>query len=174
MEALGAIQPLTDKTLYVRSEILRELGGFPEELAEDAFLTLELTERGLKTCYIDSYSFTPSSKDLKSLINQRRRWSRAVAIMSMRSTISPLPFKRRIGVAASYLLSLNLAMFMLISVSSAILASDVLGFSSFIAISIAVFPRLEAFHWSFVRYREGFSRDSCPLSCLPHISFYRF
>lgn len=156
LEALGAIPPLTGKTLYVRSETLRELGGFPEELAEDAFLTLELTERGLKTCYIDSYSFTLSPKDLKSLINQRRRWSRAVAIMSMRSATSSLPIERRIGVAAPYLLSLNLMMFMLISVSSAILASNVLGLLSFIAISIAVFLRLEAFYRSFIRYREGF------------------
>lgn len=95
---------MTGKILYVRSEVLKELGGFPEELAEDKSLTLELAKRGLKTCYIDSYSFTLSPKDLKSLINQRR-WSRAVVVMSIRSVTSLLTAKRRIKVAAPYLLS---------------------------------------------------------------------
>ena len=38
--------PLSGEGLFVRTSVLREVGGFPEVLTEDAYLGIILTERG--------------------------------------------------------------------------------------------------------------------------------
>ncbi|MEM1611611.1 MAG: glycosyltransferase, partial [Sulfolobales archaeon] len=51
----GLHTPLSGEGLYIRRRVLEEVGGFPEKLAEDAYLSLILFEKGYRIGLLDSY-----------------------------------------------------------------------------------------------------------------------
>jgi cellulose synthase/poly-beta-1,6-N-acetylglucosamine synthase-like glycosyltransferase len=77
-EKLKLFVPLTGSCQFIRSTVLKEIGGWDESaLAEDVEMALELTKRGHAVSYaqdICSGQETPSS--LRSLFTQRTRWYR--------------------------------------------------------------------------------------------------
>lgn len=127
LETLGSILPLTGKSIYVKSSILKELGGFPEELAEDAALTLKLAEKGFDNCYLNSFSYVLPPRDIRTLIVQRRRWSRAIAVMTIKALASSTSPRRRLSVAAPYLLSIDLSLLLLTSIPTSLFSADISG-----------------------------------------------
>jgi len=77
-EKLKLFVPLTGSCQFIRSTVLKEMGGWDESaLAEDVEMALELTKRGHAISFapdICSGQETPSS--LRSLFTQRTRWYR--------------------------------------------------------------------------------------------------
>gem|GEM_PF-2653665 len=158
LEALGAVPPLTGKSLYVSSWVLRELGGFPEELAEDAFLTIRLGERNLRSCYADSYSFTLPPKSVKFFMIQRMRWSRAIVIATSNIISAQLSARKKLSVLAPYLLSLDLVVFMLSSIPYGVVADGLLSIALLIVVSTMIFLRLESFSRKYPQCRTSLSK----------------
>ena len=68
--------PLSGEGLYIKKEVLERLGGFPEKLAEDAYLSLLLFEKGYRIGLLDSYVEETAPLDVTSHIRQRIRWYR--------------------------------------------------------------------------------------------------
>ncbi|MFB3889440.1 MAG: glycosyltransferase [Candidatus Bathyarchaeia archaeon] len=76
-EKLKLFVPLTGSCQFIRSSILREVGGWEESLAEDVELSLKLVKNGHTVKFapdICSGQETPSN--LRGLITQRTRWYR--------------------------------------------------------------------------------------------------
>ena len=74
---LNKYVPLSGEGLAVRTRFLKEIGGFPKTLTEDAHLTLELARRGKKMSYLsDTYIIEHAPVTFKALVNQRIRWFR--------------------------------------------------------------------------------------------------
>jgi cellulose synthase/poly-beta-1,6-N-acetylglucosamine synthase-like glycosyltransferase len=72
----GFHTPLSGEGLYIRKKILEEVGGFPEKLAEDAYLSLILFEKGYRIGLLDSYVEEAAPKTISSHLRQRIRWYR--------------------------------------------------------------------------------------------------
>ena len=77
-DKFGLFVPFLGSCLFVRREILEELGGWDESsLAEDVELAARLLLRGIKVRYAeDIVSWQEAPSKLKSLIKQRLRWYR--------------------------------------------------------------------------------------------------
>ncbi len=73
---VGKSSPFSGEGLFVRKEVLDDIGGFPEVLTEDSYLSLILTERGFKQVLLDSDVEELAPRDLKNNIKQRLRWNR--------------------------------------------------------------------------------------------------
>jgi cellulose synthase/poly-beta-1,6-N-acetylglucosamine synthase-like glycosyltransferase/glycosyltransferase involved in cell wall biosynthesis len=77
-EKLKLFVPLTGSCQFIRSDVLKEMGGWDESsLAEDVELALKLTEKGHLVKFapdISSGQETPSK--IRDLITQRMRWYR--------------------------------------------------------------------------------------------------
>lgn len=76
LQRAGLHTPLSGEGLYIRTDVLKMLGGFPETLAEDATLSVLLAREGLRYGYIDSYVEELAPRDIVSLVKQRVRWYR--------------------------------------------------------------------------------------------------
>jgi cellulose synthase/poly-beta-1,6-N-acetylglucosamine synthase-like glycosyltransferase len=77
-EKLNLFIPLTGSCQFIRTDILKELGGWEESaLAEDVELSLKLTEKKHLVKYApDIVSGQESPGTLRGLISQRTRWYR--------------------------------------------------------------------------------------------------
>ncbi len=74
LQRLNLHTPLSGEGLFVKTSVIKNLGGFPSELAEDAALSAILGLRGYKYGYIDSYVIELAPRSIKALIKQRIRW----------------------------------------------------------------------------------------------------
>ena len=62
-----------------RTDVLREVGGWPDCVGEDIVLTWAILKRGYRVGYCeDACSFTNAPTTLKQFIRQRQRWSRGL------------------------------------------------------------------------------------------------
>jgi len=67
--------PMSGEGLTVRRDVLEKIGGFPESLTEDAYLTLELAKLGEKMFYLNSvFIIERSPFSFTALLKQRIRW----------------------------------------------------------------------------------------------------
>lgn len=65
-------------SLY-RTDVLRELGGWPESVGEDIVLTWAILDQGHRVGYCeDAISFTNAPTTFRQFIRQRQRWSRGL------------------------------------------------------------------------------------------------
>lgn len=65
-------------SLY-RTDVLREVGGWPESVGEDIVVTWSMLERGYRVGYCeDACSFTDVPETLRQFGRQRQRWSRGL------------------------------------------------------------------------------------------------
>lgn len=76
LKRAGFHVPLSGEGLYIRRSVLKDLGGFPDRLAEDAYLSLLLFEKGYKIGLLDSYVVESAPIGLSDHIRQRIRWYR--------------------------------------------------------------------------------------------------
>ena len=68
--------PLSGEGLFVKREALEAIGGFPEKLTEDAYITIKMKEAGYKIGLLKSEVVELAPKSLKGLFKQRLRWYR--------------------------------------------------------------------------------------------------
>lgn len=62
-----------------RTEVLREVGGWPETVGEDIVLTWAILARGHRVGYAENaFAFTQVPETLRAYFNQRKRWSRGL------------------------------------------------------------------------------------------------
>lgn len=76
LKRTGFHVPLSGEGLYIRRSVLKDLGGFPDRLAEDAYLSLLLFEKGYRIGLLDSYVEELAPAGLLDQIRQRIRWYR--------------------------------------------------------------------------------------------------
>ncbi|MGC9148079.1 MAG: glycosyltransferase family 2 protein [Sulfolobales archaeon] len=74
LQRLNLHTPLSGEGLFVKTSVVKSLGGFPQELAEDAALSVLLGLKGYMYGYIDSYVIELAPRSIKALIKQRIRW----------------------------------------------------------------------------------------------------
>jgi cellulose synthase/poly-beta-1,6-N-acetylglucosamine synthase-like glycosyltransferase len=95
--------PLSGEGLFVRTSVLREVGGFPEVLTEDAYLGLLLTERGKKFGLVSSVITEKAPRHVRSHFVQRLRWNRGYLTCLRRLAGSSLPLKRKLALSLPFL-----------------------------------------------------------------------
>jgi cellulose synthase/poly-beta-1,6-N-acetylglucosamine synthase-like glycosyltransferase len=88
--------PLSGEGLFIRKNVLQEVGNFPEVLTEDAQMGLILTERNKSFALLDSTIVEKAPKNIRSHITQKLRWYRGY-LTCLRSLLSStLSLKRKI------------------------------------------------------------------------------
>lgn len=99
--------PLSGEGLFVRTSVLREVGGFPEVLTEDAYLGLLLTERGKRFGLVSSVITEKAPRHLRSHFVQRLRWNRGYLTCLWRLLRSDLPLMRKCALSLPFLTPLS-------------------------------------------------------------------
>ena len=80
-QALGLALPLGGTTLFLRREVLDQLGGWDaHNVTEDADLGLRLARMGYRTEVLDTTTFEEATCHLRAWIRQRSRWLKGYAI----------------------------------------------------------------------------------------------
>jgi cellulose synthase/poly-beta-1,6-N-acetylglucosamine synthase-like glycosyltransferase len=102
--------PLSGEGLFVRTDVLREVGGFPEVLTEDAYLGLLLTERGKRFGLVSSVITEKAPRHLRSHFIQRLRWNRGYLTCLARLLRSSLPWKRKLPLSLPFLTPISCAL----------------------------------------------------------------
>src|SRR5215471_4246537 len=68
--------PLSGEGLFIRRDVLQEVGYFPDVLTEDAMLGVILTERNKRFCILDTVVTEKAPRNLWAHIRQKMRWHR--------------------------------------------------------------------------------------------------
>jgi cellulose synthase/poly-beta-1,6-N-acetylglucosamine synthase-like glycosyltransferase len=87
--------PLSGEGLFIRKNVLDEVGGFPEVLTEDAYLGLLLTEGNRRFGIVDSVAVEKAPRNAKAHFTQRSRWHRGYLTCLRRLFRSKLNFRRK-------------------------------------------------------------------------------
>ncbi len=87
--------PLSGEGLFVRTKTLKEVGGFPEVLTEDAFLGIILAEQGKSFGLVASTIIEKAPRNIKSHFVQRLRWNRGYLTCLVRLLRSTMPIGRK-------------------------------------------------------------------------------
>jgi cellulose synthase/poly-beta-1,6-N-acetylglucosamine synthase-like glycosyltransferase len=101
--------------LFVSTEAIRGVGGFPETLTEDSMLTVEFAKRGLRMALMDSTIIERGPYTVKSLIKQRMRWNRGLIQCFTRLVKEDVPLKVKIVNGLYYLSPIS---YLIISIST--------------------------------------------------------
>ncbi len=88
--------PLSGEGLFNRRAVLQEIGGFPEVLTEDAYLGIQLAERGKRFGLLDSTVTEEPPKNWASHFRQRVRWFRGYLSCLGKLVKSKLPIKTKL------------------------------------------------------------------------------
>jgi cellulose synthase/poly-beta-1,6-N-acetylglucosamine synthase-like glycosyltransferase len=102
--------PLSGDGLFVRTSVLREVGGFPEVLTEDAYLGIVLTERGKTFGLVSSVITEKAPRNTKAHFIQRLRWNRGYLTCLWRLMRARLPLTRKAALALPFLTPLSCAL----------------------------------------------------------------
>jgi cellulose synthase/poly-beta-1,6-N-acetylglucosamine synthase-like glycosyltransferase len=68
--------PLSGEGLFIRRDVLQEMGYFPDVLTEDALLGVMLTERGKRFTLLDTVVTEKAPRNLRAHVRQKMRWHR--------------------------------------------------------------------------------------------------
>ena len=87
--------PLSGEGLFIRRDVLREAGYFPDVLTEDAMLGVILTERNKRFCILDTVVTEKAPRNVWAHIRQKMRWHRGylTCLRFLRKANIPLPRK---------------------------------------------------------------------------------
>lgn len=94
-EYVGAF-PLSGEGLYIRTKVLKAVGGMPEVLTEDGYLAILLAEGKYSFGLLDMEIRETPPKNLKSHFKQRRRWFRGYYTCLKRTIMSKMALKEKI------------------------------------------------------------------------------
>jgi len=99
--------PLSGEGLFVRTSVLREVGGFPEVLTEDAYLGIMLTERNKRFGLVSSVVTEKAPRNIRAHFVQRLRWNRGYLTCLWRLMRSNLSWKRKCALSLPFLTPLS-------------------------------------------------------------------
>jgi cellulose synthase/poly-beta-1,6-N-acetylglucosamine synthase-like glycosyltransferase len=87
--------PLSGEGLFIRRDVLREAGYFPDVLTEDAMLGVILTERNKHFCILDTVVTEKAPRNAWAHIRQKMRWHRGylTCLSYLGKASIPLPRK---------------------------------------------------------------------------------
>jgi cellulose synthase/poly-beta-1,6-N-acetylglucosamine synthase-like glycosyltransferase len=87
--------PLSGEGLFIRRDVLREVGYFPDVLTEDAMLGVILTERNKRFCILDTVVTEKAPRNLRAHMRQKMRWHRGylTCLRFLGTANIPLPRK---------------------------------------------------------------------------------
>jgi len=101
--------PLSGEGLFLRRDALEEVGGFPEVLTEDAYLSILLAERGKKFGLLDSEVHELAPRSWRSHFRQRLRWFRGYLTCLHRMLKAKIPFKSKLALLIPFLAPITCA-----------------------------------------------------------------
>jgi len=99
--------PLSGEGLFVKTAVLKEVGGFPEVLTEDAYLGIILAERNKRFGLVSSVITEKAPRNLRAHFVQRLRWNRGYLTCLLRLLKSSLPLKRKYVLVLPFLTPLS-------------------------------------------------------------------
>ena len=82
---------------FIRKDVLEAVGGFPEKLTEDSYLTVILFEKGYKVAHMRSYVKEIAPKSRKAFIKQRMRRALGRLQAAGRAITARMPITRRLA-----------------------------------------------------------------------------
>ena len=91
--------PLSGEGLFVRTSVLKETGGFPEVLTEDALLGLILTARQKRFALVDSTVMEKAPRHIGAHFKQKMRWYRGYMTCLGRLWTTDLPLRKKLPFA---------------------------------------------------------------------------
>lgn len=94
--------PYSGEGVFVRKNALDAVGGFPEVLTEDGYLTILMAEAGFKSALLDSEVEELAPKGWRSNIKQRLRWNRGYIQCLNRLLKARIPLKRKLALLIPY------------------------------------------------------------------------
>jgi cellulose synthase/poly-beta-1,6-N-acetylglucosamine synthase-like glycosyltransferase len=97
-----SLVPLSGEGLFVRKSLLDTLGGYPEVLTEDAYLSILAGEKKARFGLLDSTIVEDAPKNLASHFRQRVRWFRGYLTCARKLVRSRLPLKSKIFLATAF------------------------------------------------------------------------
>ncbi|MEM0027015.1 MAG: glycosyltransferase family 2 protein [Ignisphaera sp.] len=149
---------ISGEGLTISSKFIEKIGGLPEVLAEDAYLSILASFYNESIALLDSPIIEGAPSNLKSLVNQRIRWYRGT-LQCFKDTIT----KHRRFLNKKKLVLLSLAYLQPVALTAPFLATVVLIVSQFIQIpaftvvlakieliSIALAPSYLILHQKFI------------------------
>ena len=96
---LGLFVPLGGTTVFIRRDVLDEIGGWDaHNVTEDADLGLRLFRRGYRTELIDTTTFEEANSAVLPWIRQRSRWLKGYAMTWATAMRNPRALMRDLGV----------------------------------------------------------------------------
>lgn len=101
-KVIGKSFPFSGEGLFVRTDVLSAVGGFPEVLTEDGYLSILLAENGSKLGLLDSEVEELAPKNLKNNIKQRLRWNRGYTQCLQRLMTANLSIKEKLPLLLAY------------------------------------------------------------------------
>ena len=94
--------PLSGEGLFIRRDVLREVGYFPDVLTEDAMLDVILTERNKRFCILDTVVTEKAPRKLLAHIRQKMRWHRGYLTCLRFLTRANIPLPRKFFLFLSF------------------------------------------------------------------------
>jgi len=99
--------PLSGEGLFLKTSVLREVGGFPEVLTEDAYLGILLTERNKRFGLVSSVIIEKAPRNIRAHFVQRLRWNRGYLTCLVRLLRADLNLKRKAALLLPFLAPLS-------------------------------------------------------------------
>jgi cellulose synthase/poly-beta-1,6-N-acetylglucosamine synthase-like glycosyltransferase len=99
--------PLSGEGLFLRTSALKEVGGFPEVLTEDAYLGIILTERNKRFGLVSSVITEKAPRNIRAHFVQRLRWNRGYLTCLVRLLRAELSLKRKAALLLPFLTPLS-------------------------------------------------------------------
>jgi len=106
---LSGVFPLSGEGFYAKKEAIQEVGGFPEVLTEDAYLSILLAEKGKKLGLLDSELTELAPRGWRSHFRQRLRWFRGYITCLGRVLKAKMPLKQKLGFSIPFLAPITCA-----------------------------------------------------------------
>lgn len=102
VHAWARIFPFSGEGLFIRREALDEVGGFPEVLTEDAYLSILLTEKEKRFGLLDSEVYELAPIGWRSHFRQRVRWFRGYLTCLGRVLKAKVSLKAKIALSVMF------------------------------------------------------------------------
>lgn len=101
-QAMGRSFPFSGEGFFTRKTAIEDVGGFPEVLTEDAYLSILMAEKRFKFVLLDSEVEELAPKGWRSNIKQRLRWYRGFFQCLSRLLKAHMPIKTRLTLLFAY------------------------------------------------------------------------
>jgi len=95
--------PIASKGLFIKKECLKDIGGFPLHLTEDAMMSILLAPRNKKFGLLESVTKEKSAKTWRVHFKQRRRWFRGYLSCLWELMKVDMPLKRKFWLSIPYI-----------------------------------------------------------------------